>query len=123
MIYSSYQVERLLERLRRARGWLPWPAYQRWGGMDPVRMSRAAAQAGRDAEAAGPVAVPPLRPPALAAVRDARRFAPLVEAERERRAGSFMRPPYPDESPAPHIPKIERKTAPRKNPRRLVEAD
>lgn len=116
MPVSSYQVERLLDRLRRLGGWVPWPAYRRWRGADPVRLSRAAHAAQPEPEPAlAPGPVPP-----LAAVRDGRRYPPVVEQERERRAGSFMEPPYPDPPPPGHIPKLGR--APRR-PRRQAVAE
>lgn len=108
---SSYQMERLLDRLRRLRDWLPWPAGRRWAGADPVRLSAAAR------ERAAPAA-PPGGPPSVEAVRDRTAYPPRVEAERERRAGSFMEPPYPDE-PLPEIPKVERAT-PRRRPARDI---
>jgi hypothetical protein len=127
MTPSSYQVERLLEHLRRLGDWLAWPAFPRVGGGDPVRMSRAGVRAAREAEPVPPAARRGPRPPSLAAVRDAQRYAPVVEAERERRAGSFMRPPYPDEPPPTRIPKLAAQAAPkagrRRKPRRVNEAD
>jgi hypothetical protein len=126
MPVSSYQVERLLDRLRRLGGWATWPAYRRWRGADPVRLSRAAHAAQPEPTPDPPLAprpVPPLAPrpvPPLAAVRDGRRYPPVVEQERERRAGSFMEPPYPDPPPPGHIPKLGR--APRR-PRRQAVAE
>jgi hypothetical protein len=119
MAHSSYQVERLIDRLRRLSDWLTWPAYRRWRGEDPVRVSRAAR------EAAPPSAPPRAEWPSLAAVRDWRRYPPQVEAERERRAGTFMRPPYvpfTEEAPAPRIPRLERETR-RRRPRAMADAD
>lgn len=119
MTASSYQMERLLDRLRRVREWLPRPAYRRWGGMDPVRTSPAAEEA---AEAVHPSAPAAPRAPSLAAVREGRRYAPAVEEERERRAGSFMEPP--PEAPLPRpIPKLPRTATPRRRPRPAGEAD
>jgi hypothetical protein len=123
MAHSSYQVERLLDRLRRARDWLPWPTYRRWGAADSVRVSAAAERAVQEAaQAPAALVVATPRPPSLAAVRDARRFAPVVEEERERRAGSFMRPPYPDEPPPPHIPRLDGRPGRRLRPRPVGRA-
>jgi hypothetical protein len=114
MIYSSYQVERLIDRLRQLGDWLPWPAYQRWRGMDRVRIRRAAAEAARAAR--GEPGGPRRRaPPSVAAVRAGRRYAPLVEEEQERRAGSFMQPPYPDDAPAQRIPRVSREARRRRS--------
>lgn len=120
MTASSYQVERLLERLRQAREWLPWPAYRRWSGQDPVHMSPAAEEAVARMPSHPPGAG---RPPSLASVRDGRRYAPVVEEERERRAGSFMAPPYPEPPLPGRIPKLPRAAAPRRRPRPAGEAD
>lgn len=122
MIYSSYQVERLIDRLRRLSDWLPWPAYRRWRGAERVRIRRVAAEAAEAARGVRAGAAPPAAgpPPSVAAVRAGRRYPPLVEEERERRAGSFMRPPYPDASPSPHIPRTPRGKR-RRRPRAMAE--
>lgn len=120
MAYSSYQVERVIERLRQLRDWLPWPAHRRWRGEDPVRVSaaaRRAADAAREERGAGPVP-----PPAVEAVRERHRYPPAVERERERRAGSFMEPPYPDE-PLPPIPRRGHWQPRRRTARPLTEGD
>ena len=120
MRYSSYQMERLLDRLRTLSDWLSGPSYKRWRGSDSVRISRAARASSqppsRNAARAGP-----MQGSAAATVGDDRRFVPVVEAERERRAGSFMRPPYPDE-PGPTIPKVERAES-RRLARTVAEGD
>ncbi len=103
MRYSSYQIERLLERLRQ---WLGQPAPRRWH--DPVRVSRRGATAAARLERTEPP--PPLA--SLAAVRDRQRRPPAVEYEQERRAGSFLEPPYP-ETPAPPIPRARHRTGSR----------
>ncbi len=121
MIYSSYQVERLIDRLRRVSDWLPWPAYGRWRGADRVRIRRAAAEAERAARG-GAAAPAPGPVPSVAAVRAARLYPPLVEEEQERRAGSFMHPPYPDPPPGPHIPRMPGGKR-RRRPRLMAEGD
>jgi hypothetical protein len=123
MLYSSYQVERLLEHLRRFSRWLAWPAHKPWNGGDPVHVSRAAHPSDRDEQAAPAGRPAGALPPMLDTVRDARRFAPVVEQERERRAGSFMQPPYPDEPPASHVPKAGPRPTPRRRARTVGEGD
>lgn len=120
MTASSFQMERLLDRLRQAREWLPWPAYRSRRVSDPVRMSPAAEQAAESLRAQGVSAPAPL---SMAAVRDLRQYAPAVEEERERRAGSFMEPPFPETPPPGHIPKRPRTAAPRRRPRPAGDAD
>jgi hypothetical protein len=122
MSYSSYQMQRLLERLRILSEWLNGPVYRRWRGEDPVRVSRAGRQSAQAAGSGGPPASSAAAP-GLAAVRDPRRLQPLVEEERERRAGSFMQPPYPDEPPPAHIPKAGPRPARRRRPRPVGEGD
>lgn len=122
MSQSSYQVERLIEHLRRLGDWLSWPAYRRWRGEDPVRLSRAARQS-TPAAGGGAVRARSSAPATLEGVRELRRYAPEVEAERERRAGMFMEPPYPDEPPPSHIPKLERVVRRRARARPVGDAD
>ena len=126
MTQSSYQVQRLLARLRRLGRWLTWPAHRPWAGVDAVQTTAAAKQAAHAAADAvaerggsGRSAVLP----SVAAVRDPDRYEAVVEAERERRAGSFMQPPYPPDLPAERIPKLPRTAAPRPRPRVLGEGD
>ena len=117
MRYSTYQAERLLDRLRGWCTWLVWPAHTRWRGADPVRLSR-------DARQGAPAAPPPPRaagPASLTALREREPLDVDVEAERERRAGSFLEPPYPDERPPSRIPKRGPLPAPRPLPRRIGE--
>jgi len=125
MGYSSFQMERLLARVRRATGWLNWPAHRRWEGADRVQVSReaeaqAAAVAAENARAAEAQALPTQAVPGD--VRDRTTRPALVEQERERRAGSFMEPPYPAEPPADRVPKRPR-GAGRRPARPLAEGD
>jgi hypothetical protein len=123
MAYSSYQVQRMVTRLRRARQ----AAAQALGlgaggaeagseadvsrepartGFDRVQLSeRALAQA---AEAAASIRLPPGTPVSPAIVVDDTPLPLPTRIELERRAGSFMRPPLaPYPAPAP-IPRIRR---------------
>jgi len=78
MSLSTYQLERFLDRLRRFRGWLAHPGESR------------------------------LTRPRVDRVREDKTYPPQVENERERRAGSFMNPPYPHPPNSPRIPKLRR---------------
>lgn len=98
MTTSGYQVQRLIARLR---DWLGAEQSAQPAPPDPVRLSGA----GRREAASGGG-----RPPS--AVRsglwEQQERPPAVERERERRAGSFMRPPYPDPPSPSHIPKLRK---------------
>ena len=122
MASSSYQVQRMVTRLRRVRqaaaeapgsgAGLAGGAAGRVArepaesGFDPVRLSeRARAQA---AEAAASIRLPPGTPVAAAIIVDDTPLPLPTRIELERRAGSFMRPPLaPDPAPTP-IPRIRR---------------
>ena len=114
MNYSTYQMQRLIGRLRRMGRWLAWPAWPVDLGPDAVRASAAARAAAGDTATAGRAAAPP----AVGAVRAQAQHDPRVELERERRAGSFMQPPYAPDPPAPPIPKRPRQPR-RESPRSL----
>lgn len=112
MAFSSYQIERLISRLRR---WIAGPFPGRSHAPDPVRTTPGV---GRGGGADDPLSS--RRPGAgrgggLKAIAETRQYGAVVEAERERRAGSFMDPPYP-ESPEqigiPRIPKLKRDVQP-----------
>ena len=116
MGYSSFQVQRLMTRLRRARQaaqTAPAAAPEQSAsapGPDLVRLSRLAqAQA---AETAEEIRLPPGAPVTTASIVD-REPVPLpTRIELERRAGSFMRPPHPP-SPGPlPIPRARRAITP-----------
>lgn len=130
MAATSYQMERLLDRLRRLRGWFAGSAHRPSARADPVQVTKLAWERAR--AVAGPPAGTPRQsgPPAgtprqggIAGVAEPGRYPPLVEAERERRAGSFMRPPYPEQPPASHIPRLRRVARKRPTGRPLAEAD
>lgn len=120
MAATSYQMERLLDRLRRLRGWFAGSAHRPSARADPVQVTPLAWKRAR--AVAGPPAGRP-RQGGIAGVAEPGRYPPLVEAERERRAGSFMRPPYPDQPPASHIPRLQRVARKRPTRRPLAEAD
>ena len=110
MAFSSYQIERLIRRLRR---WIAGPFPGRAHAPDPVRTTPGSA---REA--------PTLPPPSgggagrgggLKAIAESRQYGTVVEAERERRAGSFMDPPYPEsleQIGLTRIPKLKREVQP-----------
>ena len=90
---SSYQMEWLLHRLRR---WMGYPVTGPQGAGDRLSVSGASRAKGHG-----------LQPPPRRrgeAVRDAHLRPPPVEDELERRAGSFMRPPYPQPPLASKVP-------------------
>lgn len=119
---SSFQIERLIDRLRRLGRWLGWPAPGPRAESDPVQAGTAARTAARlralREELTGRGGRPPQ--PSLNAVREDERYPPRTESERERRAGSFMRPPYTPE-PAPPIPKAPAKPVRRPRTRPLAD--
>jgi hypothetical protein len=96
MAHSSYQVQRLMERLQRARaGDAAAAPPQEAGGLevDRVRLSeRARAQA---AAVAGMLRLPAGTPVSPATIVDDAPLPAAIRIELERRAGSFMRPPLP----------------------------
>ena len=122
MAFSSYQIERLIRRLRR---WIAGPFPGRRHAPDPVRTTPeggsggAVASRSRQGAADDPIsgrsAGPGRGGGGLKSLAETRRYEAVVEAERERRAGSFMDPPYP-ESPEdigiPRIPKLKRDVSP-----------
>jgi hypothetical protein len=117
MTFSSYQMERLMARLRRTRG-APGgtPPQAPYG--DEVVLRGVPHPAPPEA-AAPPDSVP--ADPALVADRTA--LAPPVAHELERRAGSFMTPrlePFPPRGP---IPKLPKKPAPQRPRRMLADGD
>jgi len=103
MAFSGYQIERLIDRLRRW-GLLPWRGQGSRGEGDRVCLSPEADRA-REGQPFG-IAPPPDYPTASPAtlrdpaVRDLR-----VEHELERRAGRFMQPPVAPQPPLPPIPR------------------
>lgn len=144
MAYSSYQVQRMVTRLRRARQAAAQALGQSAGsaesgsaamgarepagtGYDRVRLSeRALAQA---AEAAASIRLPPGTPVSPAMVVDDAPLPLATRIELERRAGSFMRPPLaPCPPPAP-IPRVRRggavpgADAPTRSPDSAAEGD
>lgn len=122
MAFSSYQVERLISHLKR---WITGPFPGRSHVPDPVRTTPTRPRNGAPEGVAGD---PPSSPGGgagragagrgggLKAIAETRQYPAVVEAERERRAGIFMDPPYP-ESPEqigiPRIPKLKRDVQPK----------
>jgi hypothetical protein len=112
MAFSSYQMERLLDRLRRWRGWFDGtlrgaPLLPERVRLTPAALERAGARGG-----AGPASSARADGPGVAGgdllrrVGEQEPYPPEVEAERERRAGSFMNPPYPESGRASSIPRL-----------------
>ncbi len=103
MGFSSYQIERVIERLRRWRGWIREAKYVFPLVPDHLRVSEEGAGKAKSAD-------PRPRAPNLPSVSNVvggEGYPPRVEEERERRAGSFLNPPKRG-SPLPLIPKLRR---------------
>ena len=103
MTLSSYQIERLLQRLKRVIG---WPSASVPSERDRVQVSRVTRQhlktrGGPQGQASKVARVG-------GGLREQSKRHPVIEAERERRAGSFMEPPYPQEPPPNRIPRLRR---------------
>ena len=98
MEVSTYQMERLLQRLSR---WVHWPARRTNNGEDRYSPSGEA----HDRRQTKPL--PRLRPSVSAAPEPPPR-PPLVAEELERRAGSFMKPPYPQPPKPSHVPRLRK---------------
>lgn len=118
---SSYQIERLLRRLQ---AWLGGP--ERGASVAPERVvltpeARAQAQPGE--EPAGPAPGPEEAPVSPADLADRRAHPPVVEEELERRAGTFMEPPYPETPPGSRVPKLARERSPREPARPVTQGD
>jgi hypothetical protein len=113
MAYSSYQVQRMVTRLRRARqsaaralGIAPESAAA-GPGADRVQLSlRAREQA---AAVADSLRLPPGTPVSPATIVDDAPLALPIRIELERRAGSFMRPPLVPAPAQTPIPRARRK--------------
>lgn len=137
MAFSSYQIERVIRRLRR---WIVGPFPGRSHAPDPVRGTPVAARDGaREGAADDPLSSRPGgaghsgtghsgtgHSGGLKAIAETREYPPVVQAERERRAGSFLHPPYP-ETPEqiglPRIPKLKREVPPNARTASLGDAD
>jgi hypothetical protein len=111
MGYSTYQVQRLMARLKRERRPRSEaeseaaPSAAPLPGTDRVRLSELArAQIGAAAEVLRLPAGTPVSP---ATIVDDSPLPPAVRSELERRAGSFMRPPLPPPARVP-IPRARR---------------
>ena len=98
MEVSTYQMERLLRRLTR---WVHWPARRTQSGEDRYSPS------GEVRERSQAKPPPRLRPTASAAPEPTPR-PPVVAEELERRAGSFMKPPYPQPPRPSHVPRLRK---------------
>jgi hypothetical protein len=110
---SSYQVEWVINQRKRWRG-LVRMVERKWRALgDRVELSEAGSEQAR--RQAGP----PPKPTQVAPTRsgdvwpldlaERTSYGPAVDYERERRAGSFMKPKYPPFPPPLKIPKMKRK--------------
>ncbi|MDH4248756.1 MAG: hypothetical protein OEW39_13175 [Deltaproteobacteria bacterium] len=99
MLVSSFQMERVLHRLAR---WIGWPRGSAPRGGDPVTKS-----AGVLLRAPGKIP-PRLKHGPITPKRMGGRH-PAVLEEVERRAGSFMEPPYPPSPRPSHVPRLKAK--------------
>ncbi|MDH5751606.1 MAG: hypothetical protein OEZ59_04245 [Deltaproteobacteria bacterium] len=98
MTMSTYQMDRLLQRLRR---WFAWPQGGGSGEIDKVVISGSGNRNRQDRSAgSGPAR-------AASEVKETGQRHQSVEAELERRAGSFMKPPYPGSPPSSRIPRLK----------------
>lgn len=99
MGFSSYQIGRLLAHFRL------------WRGLNCIDTANDPVAVSAEATArSGSAAVPPVpRGGSPAHVADRRVYPPIVEEELERRAGSFMDPKYPEQSPSSRIPRVPAK--------------
>ena len=109
MAGSSYQILRLIERLRHARGdSAPHGAEDSAAiaAVDRVRLSEKARE--QSAQIASMIRLPPGTPVAVASIVDQESIPLPTRIELERRAGSFMHPPQqPVPGPVP-IPRARR---------------
>jgi hypothetical protein len=110
MAVSSYQIQRLMTRLRLLRGLdAAPPGMKAPGGIaeeDRVRVSeRARRQA---AEAAASLRLPAGAPVPVVTIVDDAPLPPETLRELERRAGSFMRPPVVPAAGALRFPRARR---------------
>ena len=103
MGFSSYQIERIIERLRRWRGWIREARYVL--PLVPDRLGVSGEGAAR-AKSAGPRARAAFLP-GIGNVVAGEGYPPRTEEERERRAGSFLRPSNRG-TVLPSIPKLRR---------------
>lgn len=103
MNYSSYQIEILVTRFQRLRGL--WRSLGRPAGKgDRVHLTEEGQALSR------PGALPAAPPPAdLRDVRDEEPRPELVEREMERRAGSFLQPPFVPQGAPRKFPKVRYK--------------
>jgi hypothetical protein len=122
MAVSSYQVQRLITRLRRLRGAQSADTGATAGPAAPggsavavrVQLSERARQ--QAAEAAASLRLPAGAPVSVVTIVDATPLAAETLRELERRAGSFMRPPpEPAAGPAP-FPRARRPFPPTGEP-------
>ena len=125
MAVSSYQVQRLMSRLRRLRGLEAVPegagAPRGMAEMDRVHLSeRARLQA---AEAAASLRLPSGAPVSVVTIVDDTPLAPETLRELERRAGSFMRPPLLPAAGRPLFPRARRPFAATGDPEPLADED
>lgn len=119
MAFSSYQIEQLIDRLRR---WLGGDYSPSESEPDPVRVTARGVALSREREAPAGSAGRG-QAPSLARIADVAQHPAEVEREGERRAGSFMKPPYPDPPWPPHIPKLKRPPPQDSDPSHQVEGD
>lgn len=105
MPFSSYQVERLIQRLRRRRGWLPGRT-PRPVERDRVRLSPRARHPGEGTQQ-------PTAPVDPRLVEAGPAEPPVVSTELERRAGLFMQPPCPPPQAPPRVFRLLRRRGPR----------
>ncbi len=110
MTVSSYQVELLVRRFRRWMDWAAGPLPAPPDQEEAVELSDTGRAWAQESSTVTPRqgSGPDVSNPALVADRRVR--APAVEAELERRAGSFLRPPLPNPPEHNPIPRLRRRT-------------
>ena len=101
---STYQMERVLSRLAE---WFHWPGVRSSNEGAPLNVSpeaRAYAQNLQGEPKAQGIRTRP-RVPSSTAGKD---LPPVVTEEIERRAGSFMKPPFPTSPRPSHVPRLRK---------------
>jgi len=101
---SSYQMERVLSRLAE---WFHWPGVRSPSEGAPLNVSPEARDYAqklqREQKARG--ARTRAQAPSSAERKD---LPPVVTEEIERRAGSFMKPPFPSSPRPSHVPRLRK---------------
>ena len=132
MTFSTYQLERLLDKLRRWRNFFHWPVahpeekdrVSLSGRSDRVMQSGNGAMAKDLAKKPGnKSSVPGGGAQALSRVVDDRKLDPLVEKERERRAATFLPKKFVPDDPNRGRGKIKKTSRLEEQSKKIAEGD